>query len=1396
MITVLENQGTFSLQQSVLSGNVATFTVGSTTGLMDGFNLLLAGLTNLSFLNGLSLPVQNITSTTFDVAYTHAPVSGAAETGTAQSLNWAKELLTGNAAFVEASGIIYVVSNVRADNTFVVLKSNPAPPDPGPGATFSVAATYTFTGTQIDFDPAIAYDSVAGVIHIVGCRTNPSNPVLADILKFTFTIAGSILSGPVVLATGSRVRDAYDVVGLAAGHSIVGVCVDEPISYLDGTVTPGIGTNLVVMELDNTDAVVPNTTVELLTSPPRSGDTFSSISMISPDGILVELYNESHPKLVTFADQVFKIRVFNRDNTSTWDAGTDLTTFQARYTDDRLTVVPFGTTRFMTQTFYNLPSHPLGLVGNLLMGYLNPPNPWDFHTVFGSVAGGSIVQGTPSIDIAGAMNVVYLLEPFNSPADAWPLHAATVDQNLIFTEVPGFYNNQLFTWLRGSKDVIDNTSVWAVVGEQVRATSPSPLPVYLSLFNVPPVAGVTPTSATVYRGGAGYDIGAGLVVGDLPLAATATDADSNPLRYFWSVNDVDLTDVVLTPNGANATLDVSRKVGGGSRTFTIGLAVVDYQAGLVTPIHPPLVVTNVDVTANVLTVTANNGLVATETVLLYGLAVGSPAAPTVSQNPGGTLPSRTYYVQVTYVNSTGESTSSAETTFAVSANNLAHVTSPAAAGDATAYNVYAWDTSGNEALQTTTPIPLGTDWDEDTIGLHSGLPVPLVNTCYLQAEFNDRVVTVATASPTQFTVNSWPTATFPSTAVVGFAIPQFQYATSAITVPSNAAPTITPQPQFGDAAITNISLTSNVVTVTANNAFTAGQVVVIKDLVTATFLNDVQLTVLASGLSGTQFEANFTHADYPSAADTGVAHASVARDISFTFTPTITGANDIDDATTYTWLQTGGNPILATNGLNAPTLSFVTRGFDVHGETLTFQLTVDDGVNTPVVDTTFTITIQAYSFSGLDTLFLARSNFTTDGTTIATIAERNIGTGQWTPLMISAILTDLNAVKRTSVLDGSDRYLTITPFGITVYGGVTPLLFVLRHLLTPDGAEIIDAVHTEQDYTLVLTANNFLYRYSTAPLINTDNPDTVIDMLTISAFSFNRIFVTPSFANLRMIVLSGPDGVLLMQVKTDTLQVKATFELSVENGFIYGVDNVQFVRTNSLESMRQGKVLIGTIQPFTATITNLRVLDNTAIVTAANNFTVGTKVIFSGITNIPDLNGRELVVTLANATGFQCSVLHPDAGTGPSYTDTGLATATNAGITYETLVDLSQGQIVGTWDASRIRNQRVESGEIMFEPESTYTGAPPAPANVTATALGGGNVRIAWQQERPDLVYAYDVNFSVDGGSTYSILQRVNSGVTQSITVPLTPSVTYFFQVQAFSQDGISPLSAPANVVA
>jgi hypothetical protein len=95
----------------------------------------------------------------------------------------------------------------------------------------------------------------------------------------------------------------------------------------------------------------------------------------------------------------------------------------------------------------------------------------------------------------------------------------------------------------------------------------------------------------------------------------------------------------------------------------------------------------------------------------------------VGEASGGSLGARTYYVKYTYANATGETGSAMqdlgggswpvwEPTKAVSANYLFTFASPPASYQMTKYNVYLSTSAGTEALQTLTPVDIGTNWTE------------------------------------------------------------------------------------------------------------------------------------------------------------------------------------------------------------------------------------------------------------------------------------------------------------------------------------------------------------------------------------------------------------------------------------------------------------------------------------------------------------------------------------------------------------------------------------------------------------------------------------------------------------------------------------------------------------
>jgi hypothetical protein len=1830
---------------------------------------------------------------------------------TLDTQSWAKELVTGNAEFIETSGpspILYVVSNVRVNAgvySFTVLYSTASPPAPGPGSIFNVGATYTFPNPTIDFDPVcppqLDTSGPNPLLHIIGTQSNATNSRLVDLIKFTYDTVAHTLTGPILLVTGTTMRQAYDICLLNNGHTFVSVIVTDPelpilgqstltniaitgnvltvttsnqfyvgqlvrlnglttATFLNGqyvqvtnligpgpvytgftanfvnvnygpaadtgTATPTYpGHNLIAMELDATNNVVSGSLKVLQNSNDLGGQTFSSTSLISPDGINIEVYYQYHPKVITFKDQLFTIALFNRrtvayitgtailgnvltvtcpnnfpagtlvtlagtaeaflngqtvtvltsnagsftaafvnpnytNNSDTgtatvaapiWDVlATTLQTFVARYTDDRMTVMlDQNGNRYLSQTFYSQFNHPYGYVGNLIMGYQPAGGIWDFHITLGSTTGGSIVQASISVNSLGGVNVAYLLEPFAQvpayPGVAWPLHVATVNlTGLGLTDVPGFYNNLNFTWLRASKAAIDQGSDWAIVGEQqipttvngelhtipnvpgpytVQVTfnqltptsgfaenlgvvySPSGVPLeqvptnpqkgqytvepstgvytfnvadagaaiaisysyvsaivpkYVSFFNVPPVANLKPSTATVWRGNSAYstnvwaitnvavagdvvtvtapgntfaigesiaiyglttatflngvvltvatangtnftasfthgnygpaaDSGsaAQLILGAFLLDGSGTvDADQDPVYYFWSENYPDpvypewlvgttyslgqivdvlgvqyislqngnlgnppaasptfwsvsagAENVTLFPSGDQSNLTISRSLGGVGTTFNVGMAAVDeyaqfaatitavevfnniltitannslvsgqqvvlynlshaaflngtvitvlasvgtnftanYPSPLNYPVtadsgnaavlrHPAYPITSVQLNAGALTVLAVNNFVATEQAMIYGVTLNPPAAPVLSSVAGGILPATTYYVVITYLNTIGETVGSAEASIAIAANNLPQVASPASPyGDAVSYNVYMGLTSGSEQLQNSSPVALGTPFTLSqygivTIGTPTPPPPPLVNTAAVDV-VNDQVITVATATGTQFTSTSiaGTYAGGAATAVTGYVIPEFQFAASTITVPANVPPMIVMPDSAAAGPITNVQVATNVITVTVPNTFFVGQNVTITGLVTSPvdplFEADINgRTLIVTGLIGagpvfTGFTAAFVHLNYPSTACTAGTATPVTgwqlapRNQSVTISPVITGVTDPDDFPIYTWVQVSGSPVTFPEGPNSAILTVDTNGVDISGENLVFQLTVNDSVNPPV-SASVTLQVAPYNFAGNDTLQLSRSVWA------APIALRNTSQA-WGTLDISAIFTNLLSVKRTSVNDFTDRYILISNFSVLVYGGENPNLVLLRKLFSPliennttgfpmvpayvstwnsvtaylpgdivylapgspqgnfvclvantnvqppDPAfwapyALVDAVHTEDDGTFVLDSvgNLFFFGPLSAPLLNTDNPDGTINLNNITQFQFNKVFTTPSYANVRILVLSGPDGCLLLQINNTTLQVQGFLELSVEDNLVYGADNVQFVRTSNVENLRSGKILIGTIAPLTAPITSVVISGNALSLTAQNSFSIGTVFTVSGIdpASVEFLNGRTFTA-IAGTTGNVIVASLTAANVGPVAVSDAFATASNAGSTYETLIDLPHGAIIGTFDKSKLRNQFVNTGEILFEPNDTYTGAPLAPTLLVPTAVGNV-VTLTWIQQRPDLVSSYNIQISTDG-INFLPLQTVNSGFVESIQTTQIPGQTYYFRVNAVSLDGTSPYS-------
>jgi hypothetical protein len=111
---------------------------------------------------------------------------------------------------------------------------------------------------------------------------------------------------------------------------------------------------------------------------------------------------------------------------------------------------------------------------------------------------------------------------------------------------------------------------------------------------------------------------------------------------------------------------------------------------------------------------------------------GPISPPTVSPGVGSTtianlnLNPTQYWVVVTYVGKTGETTPSPQTTISLGQNRLLQVTMPTGGAGVTGFNVYAGLSPGDWELQTPTPLTIGSTWTMSGNGIGTGPPPPII----------------------------------------------------------------------------------------------------------------------------------------------------------------------------------------------------------------------------------------------------------------------------------------------------------------------------------------------------------------------------------------------------------------------------------------------------------------------------------------------------------------------------------------------------------------------------------------------------------------------------------------------------------------------------------------------
>jgi hypothetical protein len=202
------------------------------------------------------------------------------------------------------------------------------------------------------------------------------------------------------------------------------------------------------------------------------------------------------------------------------------------------------------------------------------------------------------------------------------------------------------------------------------------------------------------------------------------------------------------------------------------------------------------------------------------------------------------------------------------------------------------------------------------------------------------------------------------------AVASIMTSTNTVTQGSNAADTLVADisAPFGACSgtncstavpITSFSISANVVTFQAVNNFVPGEQVQISGLTTGTYLNGQTLTVRQAGLSGTQFEANFTHVDVGATADSGSALGlQVANITAFSIKANVVTFQAVNTLAPGTRVQVSGlsSSSATTAGLNGEFLTVIATGLSAKQfecvlptPTANVESTTDSGTAVPQV---------------------------------------------------------------------------------------------------------------------------------------------------------------------------------------------------------------------------------------------------------------------------------------------------------------------------------------------------------------------------------------------------------------------------------------------------------------
>lgn len=317
--------------------------------------------------------------------------------------------------------------------------------------------------------------------------------------------------------------------------------------------------------------------------------------------------------------------------------------------------------------------------------------------------------------------------------------------------------------------------------------------------------------------------------------------------------------------------------------------------------------------------------------------------------------------------------------------------------------------------------------------------------------------------------------------------------------------------------------------------------------------------------------------------------------------PTVTDPES--DSLVYEWRHVSGPELILfrptpseVSGVVSvdPFLTVLTHGVSTQGAASVYELTVSDQIN-PSVASQVTIDIAPISSFNVDTRTVHRAYFSTLGDPSA-IRNRNNPSGGsgWSEFESLGFACDvLRTRQNTNLETGKSQSIYISPRSVVLFAPQDTTPFKRRIYLPGNSSgDIVDAHLTQSGDVLVLDDSNDILLYSN----NNYGVDNISDFwqasISLTPYLRNATIkffeITRSINNKRVLAFVTNKGLLLLQIEADTFTPEATLFLSVFDLNLYGGDDVVFVRFQEVESLKKGKILIGSKHPITPNFSAIR----------------------------------------------------------------------------------------------------------------------------------------------------------------------------------------------------------------